>query len=182
MRRLLCLASLLAFAAACRHDPVAQEQIDALGPESGTPSATHRPGQPCVVCHDTYGGAQPAMAIGGTVYALDTKAKKITPVKNVRVLITDSSDNGGVVKKACTNEAGNFWIERANWADIVYPLSAKVGSASMQSLIGREGSCASCHQLPGDDSLVPLTGASQDSAGVIYVDAMDTDPTCEASK
>ena len=40
----------------------------------------------------------------------------------------------------------------------------------MRSLIGRDGSCASCHKLPDDDSFDPVIGTARDSAGVILVD------------
>jgi len=166
------LLGALAFALSCRHDPVPQAVIDGLGDEKGTPSAAHRPGQPCLACHDKYGGAQPEMAVGGTVYALDPATKKIVPAKNVQVLIRDSSDNGGTQKKACSNSAGNFFVAKENWQDIVYPLQPVAGGVTMVSLIGRDGSCASCHKHPDQnpDALDKITGAGRDSAGVIIVD------------
>ncbi len=180
MPRLALAALAAALAAGCHYDPAAQDVIDALGPEEGTPSATHRPGQPCLACHSKYGGAQPAFAVAGTVYALDDTMTKIVPVKNVRVTITDSSTDthASSTKKACTNSAGNFYITQENWADITYPLAPTAGGKPMTSLVGRDGSCASCHKLPGDDSLDPITGASRDTAGVILVDANAADPMC----
>lgn len=174
---LAALLTALAAATSCRHDPAAQDIIDALGDEKGTPSATHRPGQPCLACHDKYGGAQPEMVVAGTVYALDPMTKKITPAKGIRVTILDSSEGGGT-RKACSNAAGNFWIEKDNWTDITYPLTPTAGGITMQSLVGRDGSCASCHKLPNDDSTDPVTGAGRDSAGVIIVDPAATDPAC----
>jgi hypothetical protein len=164
--------------AGCRNDPAVQDIIDSLGEEKGTPSAKHRPGQPCLACHSKYGGAQPEMAVGGTVYSLDLMTKKIAPAKDIRVYVLDSSGNSGTQKKACTNEAGNFWVPMENWADITYPLTPTAGGLTMVSLVGRDGSCASCHKLPDDTSLDPVSGAGRDSAGVIIVDAKNVDPDC----
>ncbi len=50
---------------------------------------------------------------------------------------------------------------------------------AMTSLIGRDGSCASCHKLPTKDSFDPLLGTAHDSAGVILVDPLAVDvETC----
>ena len=162
----------------CSHDPVAQEVIDGLGEETGTPSATHRPGQPCLACHSKYGGAKPEMAVAGTIYSLDPMTKTIAPAKNIRVFIRDSSANSGTTRRACTNSAGNFFVAKENWLDIVYPLTPTAGGITMQSLVGRDGSCASCHKLPDESSLDPVTGAGRDSAGVIIVGAAAADPEC----
>lgn len=176
MARSFCLLLLAALACACRYDPVEQQIIDSLGPEKGTPNAEHRPGQPCLVCHDKYGGAQPQMAVGGTVFALDDTMKNILPAANMRIQVLDS--NNATPKRACSNKAGNFWVTADNWGDITFPLSPSAGGVAMQSLIGRDGSCASCHKLPDADSLDPVTGAGRESAGVILVDATKADPTC----
>lgn len=174
------LAAIFAASAAvsCRHDPVAQDVIDALGDEKGTPSASHRPGQPCLACHSKYGGAKPELAVGGTVYTLDPMTKKIAPAKNIRVIIQDSSENGGTTRRACTNAAGNFFVAKENWQDIVYPLTPTAGGITMVSLVGRDGSCASCHKLPDESSLDSITGAGRNSAGVIIVDGAAVDPDC----
>lgn len=168
---------LIAAAAAslgCRYDPIPQDIIDGLGEEKGSPSATHRPGEPCLACHSTYGGAEPAFAVAGTVFGLTTTGD-IAGAPNILVNVLDSA---GQPQKACSNAAGNFYVLKENWADVTYPLSATAGDRQMHSLIGRDGSCATCHKLPDDDSLDPLTGASRDSAGVILVDPLATDPTC----
>lgn len=175
----LTLALLAALAlAACRLDPVPQDVIDELGEEKGTPSAKHRPGQPCLACHTGYEGAQPEMAVAGTLYALDLAENKIVPAANIRVTILDSK---GGTRKACTNSAGNFFVAKDNWTDITYPILPTAGGITMKSLVGRDGSCASCHRLPDDASLDPLTGAGRDSAGVIVVDPAATDPGCGGS-
>lgn len=160
-------------AAACTNDPVPQEIIDGLGPETGEPSAAHRPGQPCLVCHDTYGGAKPAMAVGGTVYTTDPMGA-IVPAPAVLITITDSS---GDSRMACTNPAGNFYIEKDAWADIAFPLGVECGGLRMTSLIGRDGSCASCHKPPASDS-ADKTGRAPDSAGVVIVQPDSDDPSC----
>lgn len=179
--RTLSLAlALAALATGCRYDPVPAQIIADLGPETGTPGPLHRPGQPCLACHDAYGGATPALAVAGTVFMLDASMTKLVPAKNVRVNIVDSAMGGS--KHPCTNAAGNFMINTVDWADIVYPLSPVAGSHPMTSLIGRDGSCASCHKLPDpkamDPSMDKITGAGRDSAGVVLVGAADVDPAC----
>jgi hypothetical protein len=174
----LVLALLLASAAlatGCRHDPVPQAVIDGLPADSSPNGAQHRGGQPCLACHDKYGGAT-ELAVAGTVYGLDPTMKMRVPAANIKVTILDS--NNGNSRKACTNAAGNFYITADNWSDITYPLTPTAGGLTMMSLVGRDGSCASCHKLPDGTSLDPVTGASRDSAGVILVDPTKTDPTC----
>lgn len=168
----------------CRNDPAAQSIIDSLGPEKGAPGPEHRPGQPCLACHGSYGPASQQFAVAGTVFSLDATMKAIVPAKNVRVTIVDSNKSNS--RKACTNAAGNFFILADSWTDITYPLSPTAGGLAMQSLVGRDGSCASCHRLPdtvpdrGANSLNPVTGADHDSAGVIL--ATQVDPTCGGSQ
>ena len=69
LTRCLGTATLLALLTSCG-DPVRDEQIEALGEEQPEfpPSAIHRPGQPCVLCHSQYGGAEPEMSMGGTLF------------------------------------------------------------------------------------------------------------------
>jgi len=160
-------ASSILFAAGCRYDPVPQEIIDALGPEQGAPSATHRPGQPCIVCHSNYEGAAPPFAVAGTIFNL--KDGLIVPAVGVKVIISDSVSG---LRKACTNAAGNFFVKREDWVDITYPLNAQSGSRGMSSLIGRDASCASCHKLPDETSEDPITGAGHGSPGVIIADPL----------
>lgn len=168
------LAAALPFAAGCRYDPVPQAIIDALGPEEGTPSATHRPGQPCIVCHSAYEGASPAFAVAGTVF---TRAPdgSLAPAAGLNVIISDSAAG---LRKACTNAAGNFYVEKDNWQEITFPLSAQAGDRGMTSLIGRDGSCASCHKLPDTASEDPITGAGRGSPGVIIADPKAAGAAC----
>ena len=170
----IALAAALPLAVGCRYDPVPQKIIDDLGPEVGTPSATHRPGQPCLVCHDNYGGATPAFAVAGTVFntAMDGS---LVPAAGLNVTISDSASG---LRKACTNAAGNFYVERDNWADVTFPLNAIAGNRGMSSLIGRDGSCGSCHKLPDKTSENPITGASHTSPGVIIADPTAPGAAC----
>lgn len=161
----------------CRYDPVPQDIIDSLGPESGAPSATHRPGQPCVACHSTYEGAKPAMAIGGTVYYQNSQGQ-ILLAKDVLVRVTDSKNTE---RKACTNEAGNFWIEEEDWAELSFPLEVRAGARRMQSIVGRERSCGACHRLPDDEAIDKVTGASHTSAGVVVVSESDLGEPCSSA-
>jgi hypothetical protein len=178
MRR--ALFATLILAAGCRYDPVPAAEIKDLGDEKGTPSATHRPGQPCLVCHDKYGGAQPEMVVGGTVYAISGKTtKKLVPAKDIRVTMLDSN---GDTRKACTNSAGNFWVPKAYWEGVVFPLAPVAGGIVMHSLVNRDGSCSSCHRLPDEESIDALTGAGHDSAGAIIVDPESADPLCKEGK
>lgn len=171
---LLAAALALPFAAGCRYDPVPQQIIDALGPEVGTPSASHRPGQPCVVCHSAYEGASPAFAVAGTVFTQGADGK-LAPAAGLSVTIFDSAAG---LRKACTNAAGNFFVSKDDWQDITFPLNAQAGNRGMTSLIGRDGSCASCHKLPDETSEDPVTGASRASPGVILADPKAPGAAC----
>lgn len=174
MRRPALAAAALAAAAllSCRYDPVPQEIIDDLGPEDGSPSETHRAGQPCLACHSAYAGASPQMAFGGTVYTTDDDGNVI-PAQGVEVIVFGSA---GDQRKACTNAAGNFYLNRDDWKEITFPLKVRAGSRGMRSLMGRDGSCGTCHKPPDPDypDRDPLTGADRDSAGYVLVNASDT--------
>ncbi|MFO0758206.1 MAG: hypothetical protein U0359_17045 [Byssovorax sp.] len=174
--RLLSLAALagLLLGTSCRYDPVPQAIIDSLPPDDGEPGPNHRPGQPCNVCHSAYGGATPVFAVAGTAFTKSMDGK-LVPAANVAVTLRDSA---GGKRPACTKTSGNFYIEADNWDTITYPLSATVGDRSMSSLIGREGSCASCHKLPDENSIDPVTGAGHDSPGVILVDVTAPGASC----
>lgn len=164
----------------CRHDPVPQEAIDKLPPEDPEgPSELHRPGQPCVLCHSDYEGADPALAIGGTVFEQNPNTLQLIAVEGVFVTIYDAE---GASAKACTNAAGNFYIEEEDWPDAKFPLAVQVGNRFMRSLIGRERSCASCHVLAtpsrveNDPTVNSATGAGRTSAGAILVDRGNIPP------
>jgi len=143
--------------------PVNDDKIDALGGEKPgvLESEFHRPGQPCVLCHDSYEGASPQIAVGGTVFAAPSEP---VPVEGVVVTLTDSS---GITFTKTTNCIGNFFITADEWTP-AFPLRAEIecpipGSTDtdrfvMGTRIGRDGSCAGCH----------FNAPSQSSPGWVY--------------
>jgi hypothetical protein len=180
-KRIFAMASLVAAAGfagltwgGCRYDPVPQQAIDKLPPEDPDgPSEFHRAGQPCVLCHSEYEGADPELAFGGTVYEQNPATFQLIPIEGVFVTIYDAE---GASAKACTNAAGNFHIELTDYPDAKFPLTVQVGNRFMRSLIGRERSCAHCHELAtpsrveNDPTVDSTTGAGRTSAGAILVD------------
>jgi len=169
----LALAAASAILGGCGN-PAVDARIEALGEETpGGPSENHRPGQPCVLCHSLYGGAEPEMSIAGTLYATpdmvqDPNSGALVPpppVANATVILYDSF---GDRREAKTNCVGNFYIT-SDWQPI-FPLYTEVeydlpGSnpaqkkrTAMSSYIQREGSCNTCH----------LGDRNQGSAGRIY--------------
>jgi hypothetical protein len=141
----------------CTLDPVQSEAIADLGGEAPgvPPGPMHRPGQPCLVCHDG-STAQPAMSVGGTVYAVLGSA---APLSGVSVKLTAED---GSTFAATTNLVGNFYVDQSDWQPI-YPLRVAVVfgglTSTMSTIIGRDGSCASCHADP----------PSRISAGRVYL-------------
>ncbi|MBM4359655.1 MAG: hypothetical protein FJ096_16250 [Deltaproteobacteria bacterium] len=178
MLRLLLSGACLSVVAlsSCRYDPVIAERIRKAPPEDAEgPRPEHRAGQACVDCHSTYEGAQPELAIGGTVYWQTAKGY-LNGAEGVFVTINDSA---GATYKACTNKSGNFFIAKSDIQgidDLAFPLTVSVGGIKMSSLIGRERSCAGCHKLASveridiDPRVDPATGRSRDSAGAIIID------------
>lgn len=155
----------LVLALAACVDPVRSAEQSALGPEDpNVPRGEmHRPGQPCLVCHDDF-------AIAGTIYNEDLT----TPFDGAVVTLTDAT---GSQAQATTNAAGNFIIKKSDWTP-VFPIGSYVGSdgtsvlgvtvvgddpnnpAQMVTAVGRNGSCAGCHFG---------SGHSSDSPGPVYV-------------
>jgi hypothetical protein len=154
--------------------PVHDDQVAALGPDpSGEHTGPlHRPGQPCLTCHGSFGPSHTEFAIAGTVYrAIDDK----TPVAGAIVTLSplDGSDAVGIQ----TNSAGNFYVTPSKFT-LKFPLHVTVSydytdaagnpkriDAQMASRISRDGSCADCHKDP----------ASRESFGHIYIVAAATD-------
>jgi hypothetical protein len=154
------VALLLATALPACVDTTHDDQVQALGGEANgvSPGPDHRPGQPCLVCHGGEGPASSQFSVAGTVYAL---FKESAPAVGAQVQVEDISGNAIV---APTNSAGNFYIGVADWQPI-YPIQMQVslGPASQQMLthVGREGSCAACHQsLSGPTSPGPVYAAT----------------------
>ncbi len=148
----------IAFAiASC--DPVHQEAVDDLGPEqAGVPKGpTHRPGQPCLVCHGGSGPGSPTFSVAGTVFR--TKAER-TGAAGVLVILADAD---GVTKAFRTNEVGTFYVQDSQWAPR-FPLRAVVRNGTtdleMKTLINGDGSCGSCHRDP----------AAPDAVGHVYAE------------
>lgn len=165
--------SIVALLASCG-DPIRDERIEALGDEDPgfAPSAIHRPGQPCVLCHSEYGGAKPEMSMGGTLFFVPASGEPYM-VESVIVRLLDAVGNTVQLK---SNRCGNFYAEKTDF-DPAFPVRAELYQASddnpddlsqlivMSSRISREGSCGYCHRHPQG----PL------SAGVVYVPGTSTD-------
>jgi hypothetical protein len=98
------------------------------------------------------------MSVAGTVYQ---KLDRDVPAEGARVDVTDAR---GEVWTVWSNCAGNFYITAERWQP-VFPLHVRlshggvVDPVPMESKIGRDGACASCHLLQ--------TGPS--SAGRVYL-------------
>ena len=124
-------------------DPVQDNAIAALGPEDPNipRGPLHRPGQPCLLCHQPGGEAKP-FSSAGTVYMTISGQK---PVANVSVIIIDAA---GTEFTATTNCAGNFFATLDQYAP-AYPIWASLRAGRIQrdmdSPAHREGSCAGCH-------------------------------------
>ena len=160
---LAAVAAMLAAMPACSVvedvlDPVHAQQVSALG---GDPSGqhngpTHRPGQPCLVCHGGLGPGRPDLSVAGTIYrtSADTQA-----LQGAVVTLTDAQ---GVIRQVTTNRTGNFLVDAQTWQP-GYPLRVSVSyrgvSIDMKTHVGRDGSCATCHTDP----------AGQASAGHVYL-------------
>jgi hypothetical protein len=151
MRRLPLAWCLVAAALAASCDPVHEQQIDALGGETpGVPRGPlHRPGQPCIVCHDGALGDPPAFSIAGTIFQ---DGNDTTPLDGATVSITSVD---GSLMSLTTNAAGNFYASAGDYTP-KYPLHVSLTSGGstikMTSHIGGNGSCAFCHSDPSGPS------------------------------
>ena len=139
-------------------DPVHDQEVQALGAElAGIPASEyHRAGQPCTVCHGPEGPAQTTFSVAGTIFwqpyvnAQNSKYQSSIGANNVTVSLVDDS---GRQKQVVTNCVGNFWITPSDYP-AAFPLEVNVygpdnNSNSMGiNLIGRSGSCATCHADP----------------------------------
>jgi hypothetical protein len=154
---LLLITSWLVSAPGCV-DETHEEDVNALGPEDpNVPRGPlHRPGQPCLTCHGGLGPASHQFSIGGTVYAVQGQA---APAVGAAVLVEDIT---GAFETVQSNEVGNFYITIQDW-EPTYPTLPQVtlGSVNQQMTthVGRDGSCADCHQDPPGPT----------SAGHIYI-------------
>jgi hypothetical protein len=142
--------------AAC--DPVLTNEIDALGSEvNGVDTGPlHRPGQPCLLCHDGASGDPTQFSVAGTVFMKATGTK---PAQRATIELQGAD---GMKFNATTNAAGNFYVSPGQF-EPKFPLEVKVHYQSetitMETLIGGDGSCAGCHEDP----------AGPDSPGHVFV-------------
>ncbi len=132
-------------------NPVHSDDVAALGGEvSGvSPGPTHRPGQPCLVCHGGTGPGSPEFEIAGTIYEYRDVASG--GVEGVQVRLTDVT---GKVVPLTSNRAGNFYLPKDR-ETLSYPLAVELndsritdappGVKSMITTVGRNGGCAFCH-------------------------------------
>ncbi len=132
-------------------DPVHADEVAALGDEvAGVRTGpTHRPGQPCLVCHGGKGPGSAEFEIAGTIY--EYRDVPSGGVEGVAVRLTDVT---GKVVQLTSNRAGNFYLEKDR-ETLYYPLTVElndsrittkpVGVKSMITPIGRNAGCAFCH-------------------------------------
>ncbi len=185
LRRTFGLAFLVvgaAIAAACNADPVHTSEVNALGPEAPgvPPGENHRAGQPCLVCHGPEGPAKTQFLVAGTVFYGPSSTNSAVPVGVEGATVTIEDDTTAI-QTFQTNCVGNFFVRPEDWPGAggpQFPLLVTVSgtnakgqpsSVSMQSHIGRDGSCGSCHllnDLPNDyntPGIVHLSGADDSS-------------------
>jgi hypothetical protein len=147
-------------------DPVHDDAVAALGGETPgvPPGPLHRPGQPCLLCHDGASGDPSAFSMAGTVFA---GGNDLVPSVGATVSLVDAN---GTKATALTNAAGNFFLTPDAFAPRypVHVTSITQGSASvtMHSHIGGNGSCAGCHADP----------AGPDSPGHVYFTTLGISP------
>jgi hypothetical protein len=134
-------------AAAC--DPVHSNAVDALGdnPPGQRNGPLHRPGQPCLVCHDGAIGDPSAFTVAGTVY--QNEGESSPAAADVEVCMTDATGNTITLR---TNQAGNFYVTSRDFTPS-YPMKVVLNCGTsaehpMQTNVGRDGSCAGCHTYP----------------------------------
>ncbi|MEO6420619.1 MAG: hypothetical protein ABIP39_14490, partial [Polyangiaceae bacterium] len=134
MRRVLVLLAVVAVAfAAC--DPVHSRKVASLGDEApgGGPGPTHRPGQPCLECHD--GSIGPDFSVAGTIFE-----SADSPLPAVGATVILQSSDGSPPHEKSTNSAGNFYMTAGEYQP-VYPMKVSVRfgptTVKMASTIGR---------------------------------------------
>ena len=146
-------------------DPVVDDAIGALGGES--PSVRrgplHRPGQPCLLCHDGATGDPPAFSVAGTIFLLSSGTQG---ANGATVSLTDAN---GSAFNAITNAAGNFYVTPGQWTP-TYPMTVVVNpsagpTVTMHTDVGRDGSCASCHVDPAGPSSPGHVSLTLDDGG-----------------
>jgi hypothetical protein len=147
------VSATLATLLAC--DPVYDDAMTALGPEAPgvRRGPLHRPGQPCLLCHDGAIGDPQRFTVAGTVY--ETPGA-LSPAVGATVALLDA--NAVAPFTLFTNNAGNFYATPSQY-NPTFPIRVTVTGpngqmALMQTLIegngqvAPNGSCASCHFGP----------------------------------
>jgi hypothetical protein len=143
-------------AASC--DPVHDDAVTALGGEAPgvRKGPLHRPGQPCILCHDGAIGDPPAFSVAGTIFQTATG---LEAADGATITLTSSD---GSTHATTANAAGNFYVLPTEYAP-VYPMKVAVTygqvTVKMTSDVGRDGSCATCHLDP----------AGPGSAGHVFI-------------
>src|SRR5580692_11473804 len=109
--------------AACVPDPTVSNAIDALGPEASgvRRGPLHRPGQPCLLCHDGALGDPPRFTVAGTVFQT-TGARQAAASVTVNLV-----DVNGASVALSTNAAGNFYATPSQYAP-TFPMRVSVAS------------------------------------------------------
>jgi hypothetical protein len=168
--RVACVALV---AAGCLGTTPEEEAEQALGDDRGDEGPTHRPGQPCLVCHgEAYHPGDELFVLAGTVYR---RAGDDVGLRGAEVEVIADDGETFTVR---TNRAGNFLVSVGEvdrdrlddgWLGLarapVFPLRVAVRADGveqrMRNVIHREGSCAHCHDRAGP-------GAA--SAGDVFVE------------
>jgi hypothetical protein len=135
-------------------DPVHDDAIAALGPEAPgvRRGPLHRPGQPCLLCHDGALRDPQRFTVAGTVY--ETSSGQVVSV-GASVILTDAN---ALRTQLPTNAAGNFYATPREY-DPTFPIQVTVTGPSGQTVYMRtlvegngtvepNGGCASCHFNP----------------------------------
>lgn len=163
------VAALGSFGASCNLDPVQSSAVKDLGPELADvyppESAYHRPGEPCVVCHQSKGPASESpFVLAGTIFWGPKNYDRRVDGAYVRIL-----DASKTTKCFVTNCNGNFFVRPKDFADLKFPLlvsvertqdpydprSKRLVFKEMGGHIGREPSCAGCHNMNFKDFASP---------------------------
>ena len=131
-------------------DPTHNDQVAALGDEAPgvRRGPLHRPGQPCLLCHDGAIGDPQQFSVAGTIYQTSGAG---SGADGVSVTMTDAK---GSSYPAMTNGAGNFYVTPNEWTP-TFPIQAQIErgktKVTMRTLISRDGSCSGCHVDPASD-------------------------------
>lgn len=138
-----CLSIAASLAGGC-DDPVRQAQLAELGPEDANVALgpLHRPGQPCLLCHEPAGPAV-HFTVAGTVF--NTPAD-MQPVGGVQVRLIDAARRPFT---AYTNAAGNFFVSPQEYKPVLplwVSLEGQGRHIDMESPMHKDGDCGFCHR------------------------------------